>query len=224
MADEQREFWTKVARSYDRVVDLQIGPGARSMVRDRLAKEGRLGSVAEFGCGTGYYTEVLASHSDRVVATDLSPGMLDLARERIRAGHVTFQIEDVQRTSFPDHAFDTVFMSLVIHFTEPEKTLCEVRRILKPGGTLILSNLDPGALRGLDRVRSAIRIVYQGLTGYRLKPPKGLGAKILTERQLTELLVKLGFRVLGSETLKDPSRSSNIPLEYVRAAAPAQAR
>jgi hypothetical protein len=49
---KQREFWSDVARDYDRVVDLQIGPRMRSLVRERLAREGRLGRMAEFGCGT----------------------------------------------------------------------------------------------------------------------------------------------------------------------------
>ena len=49
MANEQREFWSKVALKYDQVVDLQIGQMTRSMVRERVAKEGRLGKLAEFG-------------------------------------------------------------------------------------------------------------------------------------------------------------------------------
>jgi ubiquinone/menaquinone biosynthesis C-methylase UbiE len=217
MRDEQRDFWSKVARNYDRVVDLQIGAGGRSLVRERLSREARLGSLVEFGCGTGYYTDVLASHSDSVVATDLSPGMLELARDRIKAANVSFQIEDVQRTSFPDGVFDTVFMSLLIHFTEPQKALSEVRRILKPGGRLIISNLDPDSLGRWDRTRCTLRMLYHGATGYRLKPPKGFGENILSERELCGLLGKLGFEVVGTETLKDTSRSSNIPLEYIKA-------
>jgi ubiquinone/menaquinone biosynthesis C-methylase UbiE len=146
MANEQREFWSMVAQKYDQVVDLQIGPMNRSIVRERVRKEGRLGKLVEFGCGTGFYTQVLVSKADTVVATDISQGMLALAKERIKATNVTFQVEDCQATSLPDEVFDTAFISLVIHFTEPEKTLAEMRRILKPGGTLIISNLDPGAL------------------------------------------------------------------------------
>ena len=217
MADEQREFWSKVAQKYDRVVDLQIGSGTRSLVRERMAQEGRLGSVAEFGCGTGFYTKVLTDNADRVVATDLSPHMLELARDRTNAVNVTFQEEDCQRTSLPDAGFDTVFISLVIHFTEPSKTLAEMHRILKPGGLLIISNLDPVALKGLDRVRCLIRIVYQGLVGYRLKPPKGFGRNVVSEKKLCDLLGKAGFKVLSTETIKNGSRSSNIPVEYIRA-------
>ena len=206
-----------VAQKYDQVVDLQIGPMNRSIVRERVRKEGRLGKLVEFGCGTGFYTQVLVGKADTVVATDISQGMLALAKKRIKATNVTFQVEDCQATSLPDEVFDTAFISLVIHFTEPEKTLAEMRRILKPGGTLIISNLDPGALNGVDRVRCLIRILYHGLTGYRVKPPKGFGKNIVTENQLRELMGKSGFKVASTETIKDPSRSSNIPIEYIRA-------
>ena len=59
--------------------------------------------------------------------------------------------------------------------------------------------------------------MYHGLTGYRMKPPKGFGRNVLTERELCDLLEQSGLRVASSETIKDPSRSSSIPLEYVRA-------
>lgn len=217
MSNEQREFWSKVAQKYDRVVDLQIGPKTRSMVRERVANEDRLGKLVEFGCGTGFYTQLLAGKADRVVATDLSPGMLALAKDQINASNVTFQTEDCQNTSLPDGVFDTAFISLVIHFTEPNKTLKEMHRILKRGGMLIIVNLDPRALNSLDRFCCWIRILYHGFTGYRVKPPKGLMNKVLTEKQLCDLLGESGFNIVSSETIRDTSRSSNIPLEYIRA-------
>jgi ubiquinone/menaquinone biosynthesis C-methylase UbiE len=217
MTDEHREFWSKVAQRYDRVVDLQIGPATRSLVRQRVATEGGLGRLAEFGCGTGFYTGALADKADTVVATDLSPGMLALAQSRVDAGNATFRTEDCQRTSLPDGAFDTAFVGLVIHFTEPARTVAEMRRILKPGGTLIIVNLDPLALPAIDRVRCLARVLYHGLVGYRLKPPKGFGKNVIAEKQLRDLLARCGFDVVGSEVIRDTSRSSNIPLEYVRA-------
>ena len=217
MSDEQSEFWSKVAEKYDQVVDLQIGPATRSMVRKRVAEEGRLGKLAEFGCGTGFYTQVLADKADSVVATDISPRMLALARECIKAANVTFQVEDCQETSLPDEAFDTAFISLVIHFTQPEKTLTEMHRILKPGGLLIISNLDPVSLNSLDRVRCLIRILYYGFTRYRVKPPKGFGRNLVAEKELCNLLGKAGFEVISTEMIKDASRSSNIPVEYIKA-------
>jgi len=89
--------------------------------------------------------------------------------------------------------------------------------ILKTGDMLIVANLDPGTLGGLDRVFSWIRIVYRGFTGYRVKPPKGFGRNVLTAEQLTRQLVAVGFRVSSTERIKDTSRTSHIPIDYVRA-------
>jgi len=217
MADEQAEFWSSVAEKYDRVVDLQIGGNTRSMLRERVAREGHLGRVVEFGCGTGFYTEALARKADTLLATDISSCMLGLAKRNVKLTNVTFQTEDCQHASLPDGTFDAAFISLVIHFTEPGRTVLEMYRILRPGGTLIIANLDPAALTGLSRLRSLFRILYQGIIGYRVKPPKGFGRNVLTEMQLSGLLSRSGFRLESSETIQDSSRSSNIPVEYVRA-------
>jgi len=217
MVDEQAEFWSKVARRYDRVVDFQIGGQTRAMVRDRLAREGNLGRTVEFGCGTGFYTDTLASKADSLLATDISLGMLEIAKQRVAAKHVTFQAEDCQRTSLSDGAFDTALLTLVIHFTAPEQTVAEMCRILRPGGALFVANIDPQALAGLARLRSQVRVVYQGVIGYRIKPPKGFGRNVVSEAKLRELLGRSGFRVTSVETIRDSSRSSNIPIQYVRA-------
>jgi hypothetical protein len=81
----------------------------------------------------------------------------------------------------------------------------------------IISNLDPGALKGLDQIRCLIRILYHGLSNYRVKPLKGLGKNVMTEKQLCDLLGQSRFAVASTETIKDTSRSSNIPVEYIRA-------
>jgi len=217
VADEHSRYWSKVARKYDYVVDLQIGGTTRSLIRERVAKEGGLGALVEFGCGTGFYTRVLSEKAESVVATDISPGMLEVAKEEIKAETVKFQLEDCQKTSFPDGAFDTAFMSLVIHFTDPERTLAEMHRVLKRGGALIITNLDPGALSGLNRIRCVVRVVYNGLARFRAKPPKGSAQHLLTEEQLCGLLRKSEFEVLSRETIADTSRSSNIPVDYIKA-------
>jgi ubiquinone/menaquinone biosynthesis C-methylase UbiE len=217
MANEQAEFWSKVAKKYDRVADLQIGGKTRSMVRERVAREGHLGRLVEFGCGTGFFTEVLAQKANSVLATDISPGMLEHAKGQVNAGNVTFQPEDCQHTSLPDDEFDTAFISLVIHFTEPEETLAEMHRIVRPSGTLIIANIDPQALNRVNRILGLIRIVYRGVVGYRIKPPKGFGRNVMSEKQLLELLLQSGFRVDSAERIRDVSRASNIPIQYIRA-------
>ena len=215
--DNHSRYWTTVARKYDSVVDLQIGGTTRSLIRERVSKENSLGSLIEFGCGTGFNTAILSARADSLVATDFSPGMLAVAKGRIGACNVSFRVEDCQNTSFCDASFDTAFMSLVIHFTEPLKTLAEMRRILKAGGMLIIANLDPAALKPFDRLRCWVRIIFNGLARFRVKPPKGFGQHLLSEEQLCTHLRDAWFNVLSRETIRDGSRSSNIPVDYVRA-------
>src|SRR5262245_57688828 len=57
---------------------------------------------------------------------------------------------------------------------------------------------------------------YQGAVGYRVKPTKGLGRNVVTEAQLRQLLDDTGFRVVSAETIRDSSRSSNIPVRSDR--------
>src|SRR5262249_558988 len=159
------------------------GPKTRSLVRERLAQEDSLGAAVEFGCGTGFYTAILAARARSVLATDLAPGMLELARQRIKASGVKFQREGCQKTSLPDGSFDTEFMSLVIELTDPEQTLAEMRRILRPSGLLLIVNLDPEALHGLDRIRCLFRTIFHGLTRYRTKPPKDFMKNVMTQKQ-----------------------------------------
>ena len=210
-------FWSKVAGKYDFVVEQQLGSNTRAMARERLMQEARLGVVVEFGCGTGFHTDVLAARADSLVATDVAPGMLAIAKRNIKAVNVTFKQEDCQRTSFPDSAFDTVFLGLVLHFTEPLKALAEMNRILKPGGTLIVLNPDPYPLTGFARFRWLVRSYFYGITHYRTKPPKDLLKNVMTEAQLCEHLQKSGFKILSKEIIRNAARASNIPVEYVKA-------
>jgi ubiquinone/menaquinone biosynthesis C-methylase UbiE len=214
---EASEFWSAVAPRYDHTVDAQIGPGMRERVRLRLEKEGPLGRVVELGCGTGYFTGVLAERATQLVASDLSPGMLEAARRAVRASHVAFQVEDCERTSFPAAAFDTAFVSLVLHFTQPEVALRELARIVRPGGTLVIANLGARALRGMSRLRAQVRIVFQGVTGHRRRPPRAFGRNVLAPDELRALLERAGFAVTDFETLRDPAHPSHIPIDYVRA-------
>jgi ABC-2 type transport system ATP-binding protein len=216
-SDEHKQLWSTLARKYDQVVDLQLGLRTRAMLRDRIAKEDALGDVVEFGCGTGFFTVLLSSKSKTLLATDLSPARLELAREQINGSSVTFKVADCQKTSLPAQAFDTAYMALVIQFTDPDITLPEMHRILKPGGALIIVNLAPGVLEGFDRFRAQLRAFYYGLTRYRIKPPKGLMKHLMNQKQLRDRLAKFGFKVVTAETIRDPSRTSNIPVDYMKA-------
>jgi ABC-2 type transport system ATP-binding protein len=217
MPNELIDFWSQAAPDYDRVVELQIGPGTRERVRRRLAEEGPLGQVIEFGCGSGFFTETLASNATRVLATDLSPGMLAFAEQRLSPSNIELQIADCQGSSLAAQAFDTAFLSLVLQFADHRQTIAEMHRVLKPGGKLIIANLDVHALAVPHRMRCLFRVVYQGRRGYAVRPPKRFGRNVISGATLCRRLERQGFDVVSSETFTNNGRASYIPVNYVRA-------
>lgn len=102
-------------------------------------------AVIEFGAGTGKNTAYLAERAASVLALDLSGEMLDKARARGLAAFVTFREHDVT-TPWPaeNASADIVIGNLVLeHIRDLAPVFAEIARVLKPGGTLFISELHP---------------------------------------------------------------------------------
>src|SRR5438046_6389121 len=93
-------------------------------------------SVLEFGCGTGYFTRDLARSGADVVAIDVSPELLEIAKANCSASNVRYEIQNAYELSYPDAVFDSVVGSSVLHHLEIQDALREIYRVLKPGGTI----------------------------------------------------------------------------------------
>jgi SAM-dependent methyltransferase len=93
-------------------------------------------SVLELGCGAGYFTRELACSGAEVVAIDVSPDLLEIARTNCSAPNVRYQIQNAYELSYPDAVFDSVVGSSVLHHLEIEKAVREIYRVLKPGGRI----------------------------------------------------------------------------------------
>jgi ubiquinone/menaquinone biosynthesis C-methylase UbiE len=123
-------------------------------------------SVLEIGSGAGRITRRLAQVFDEVVATDVSPEMLEYARSRIPAGNVSWQISDGSRIPAADRSVNAVFSCHVFqHFfsnAAQRATFGEVYRILKPGGTFFV-HLPIHAFPEANSLYSRVaRVVYAG--------------------------------------------------------------
>lgn len=102
--------------------------------------------VLDAGCGSGPLSAGLRAKGATVVGFDSSPAMIQLARERL-GPTADLRVADLgQPLTFDDNAFDDVVASLVLHYLKDWKApLAELRRVLKPGGRLILSVNHPHA-------------------------------------------------------------------------------
>ena len=92
--------------------------------------------VLELGCGTGYFTRELARSGADIVAIDVSPDLLEVAKANSSAPNVRYEIQNAYALSYPDAVFDSVVGSSVLHHLEIVEAIREIYRVLKPGGTI----------------------------------------------------------------------------------------
>ena len=93
-------------------------------------------TVLELGCGTGTFTGELARSGADVVAIDVSPELLEIARANCSAPNIQYQIQNAYALSYSQGAFDSVVGSSVLHHLEIKEALRDIYRVLKPGGTI----------------------------------------------------------------------------------------
>ena len=175
------------------------------------------GTCVEVGCGPGRMTGLLAKRYDRVIAVDVSPGMLERARATLDAGNVDFRLVSGSRLdTVADGEADAVLCYLVLQHLPSRDVVCsylaEFGRVLKPGGEAFvqLPVLRPGlvprswrAARGLAvPVTSRLRGGITGRAAYR-------GFR-LTEPELARALAGAGLHVAA----RDESPTS--PYRYAR--------
>jgi SAM-dependent methyltransferase len=123
--------------------ELTEGRTAEDEVFDAVA-ETHPDRVLDVGCGTGDIAARIADELNlEVVASDLSPRMVQIARER----GLTAVIADVQELPFEDRSFDCVVAAWVIyHVPDRDRAIAELARVLRPGGRLVAATLAPDNL------------------------------------------------------------------------------
>jgi phosphatidylethanolamine/phosphatidyl-N-methylethanolamine N-methyltransferase len=151
-----------IARAYGSwapVYDLAFGAVFEHGRRAAVAAAERIGGVIlEAGVGTGLSLPDYAPTS-RVIGVDISEPMLRKAQERVRAlglrQIVGLALMDIEHLSFPDASVDVVVAQYVITAVpNPEATLDEFARVLKPGGEIVLLSrvsAEAGLRRALEQ-------------------------------------------------------------------------
>ena len=145
--DVNVRYHDAAASAYDSKWGIDFGPTGREQVRAKLVKalgewpHQPFGDALEIGAGTGYFTLNMLQLGviERATATDISPGMLaELASTGDRMGVEVRTVElDAEELPFEDESFDLAFGHAVLHhIPDPERAFAELRRVLRPGGTI----------------------------------------------------------------------------------------
>lgn len=124
-------------------------PAAARLVRYAGAAPGS--RLLDVGCGTGVVAITAARLGARVSAIDLTPQLLEHAREnaRIAQVEVEWQEADVEELPFPDGQFDIVVSQFAHMFApRPEVAVAQMLRVLRSGGTIAFSTWPPEMLVG----------------------------------------------------------------------------
>ena len=100
--------------------------------------------VLDYGCGSGYGAARIAQSADHVTAVDVADDAISYARTQFPARNLEFRtIDPLKPLPFTNGSFDTVLSFQVFeHVSDTESYLSEIRRVLRPGGRLVLVTPD----------------------------------------------------------------------------------
>ena len=136
------EFWDARAESYakssignEEVYNEKLEATQRYFDKDSL--------VFEFGCGTGTTALHHSPFVQKIIATDISSNMIEIARRKAVAENITnveFQCSTLEDFEAADASFDVVMAHNILHLLEDPKSAIKVSyRLLKPGGVFVTS-------------------------------------------------------------------------------------
>ncbi|WP_255168999.1 methyltransferase domain-containing protein [Natrononativus amylolyticus] len=135
-----RLFYKYLSRVYDRINPFIWNEEMRAEALS-LLEFPEDAMVLDVGCGTGFGTEGLLEHVDTVYALDQSEHQLEKAYAKLgrTGGPVHFHRGDAERLPFATNSFDIVWSSGSIEYwPDPVRTLREFRRVLEPGGQVLV--------------------------------------------------------------------------------------
>src|SRR5919108_5911347 len=159
--EAQRQGWKHFAP-----LEMLTTPAAARLVKFANVRAGQ--SVLDVGCGTGVAAITAARIGARVRGVDLTPELLERARENARIANVEidFREGDVEALPLDDGEFDVVLSHYGHMFApRPDVAIAEMLRVLKPGGTIAFTTWPPELLIG-----SSFRLV----SSYMPPPPPGV--------------------------------------------------
>jgi ubiquinone/menaquinone biosynthesis C-methylase UbiE len=141
--------WMRILESAPERYDLGIrlfSLGRISSIYARVAELARGPETLDLGCGTGNLASRLAARGQRVTGVDLSPEMLDIARQKTPSGATLrwVQAGAVELVDcFPPASFDTIASVLMfseLSAAERAESLRQCHRLLRPGGQLLIAD------------------------------------------------------------------------------------
>ena len=202
---KEKRFWDKIAPEYEPFIEKhwKVYPS----LLDKIYNDVDGDTVLEVACGTGLVALKVAKRVSKVYGIDISEPMIDEAKKKAKETgiqNVEFSVKDAYALSFDNNMFDTVICNNALHnMKEPEKTLSEIKRMLKTGGQLIATIVGIGESR-----KYKIMMTMYHLFGGRLPIFHKLNLD-----ELANMISESGFTVVKKEIIKHPQDA--MPIIYI---------
>ena len=166
--NKERRFWDKFANIYDSFINKIFAATYKAILENLDSDLNSTNNVLDIGTGTGIIPFSICSIVSYVIAIDISPEMIQIAKQKQQSSNIKnidFQVQDSYKLNFPDKSFDIVIASNLLHLLfEPDKPINEVKRVLKDNGTFISPTICAG-----ENTRSRIIAAITGaLSGFRV--------------------------------------------------------
>ncbi|MEJ7806123.1 MAG: class I SAM-dependent methyltransferase [Telluria sp.] len=150
ITEQSAQFYAKTASNHDRIYDRPERQDDLEAMRGHVADVLRGHTVLELACGTGYWTRLIAEVADKVVATDINPDMIAMARLRaMPADKVTLRVADAYDLPADIGDFTAVFIGFWwshVGREVQEKFLAQLRA--KVGKDMFIVLLDDAYVEG----------------------------------------------------------------------------
>ncbi|NBC19526.1 MAG: methyltransferase domain-containing protein [Alphaproteobacteria bacterium] len=187
-AQSKARFWDRTAEKYARqpIADTESHERKLDLTRERLRADMH---VLEFGCGTGSTAIRHAPYVTDILATDISPKMLEIARRRAEeAGveNICFERIGFEALQRLDASFDAVLGLSILHLIDdPAAAVRKVHRLLRPGGVFVSNTACIAQMNPL--IRLAIPVMR--LIG------KAPDLTVFRQERLVGMVEAAGFRI-----------------------------
>ena len=194
---EHKNFWDRNAGLYDRFMrkDRAVYEKMYELIRPVVKDK----TVLELAAGTGLIARHIVNAAAHIEATDASPEMITEARRGNCSAKLHFSVQDMFSLPYAGNSFDVVIVSNALHIVpQPEKSLREIKRVLKDDGVLIA----PTFTHAENSLRGRIKAYFMRLAGFPLHSR-------WTSEEYLSFLRQNGWRVRKSAVLK-----ASFPLTY----------
>ena len=194
---DHKNFWDRNAGLYDCFMrkDRAVYEKMYELIRPVVKEK----TVLELATGTGLIAKHIVKVAACIEATDASPEMIAEAKRGNCSAKLHFSVQDMFSLPYAGNSFDVVIVSNALHIVpQPEKSLREIKRVLKDDGVLIA----PTFTHAENSLRGRIKAYFMRLAGFPLHSR-------WTSEEYLSFLRQNGWRVRKSAVLK-----ASFPLTY----------